>query len=265
MENQQVIELIRRELPGLLRQDRALREWVIDLTRERYADKGETQSNFERVLDELRRDREENARKWDENVRKWEEESRRWKEQNRKWEEQNKKWEEQNRKWEEQNRKWEEQNKKWEANQAVINEMLADIRALSRKHDSAIGALGARWGLRTEVSFREALAGILGDSFGVEVRNETFRDEEGMVFGRPDQVELDVIVRNGLLILCEIKSSMSKSDMVIFEKKARFYEKLHGRKADRLIVISPMVDERAQRVAIELGVEVFGYAEDVSL
>jgi len=258
MENQQVIELIRRELPGLLRQDRALREWVIDLTRERYADKGETQSNFDRVLEELRRNREEDARKWDENVRKWEK-------QDRKWEKQDRKWEEQNRKWEEQNRKWEEQNRKWEANQAVINEMLADIRALSRKHDSTIGALGARWGLRTESSFREALAGILGDSFGVEVRNETFRDEEGMVFGRPDQVELDVIVRNGLLILCEIKSSMSKSDMVIFERKARFYEKLHGRKADRLIVISPMVDERARRVAIEFGVEVFGYAEDVSL
>jgi hypothetical protein len=230
MENQQVIELIRRELPGLLRQDRALREWVIDLTRERYADKGETQSNFDRVLEELRRDREENARKWDENVRKWE-----------------------------------KQDRKWEANQATINEMLVDIRALSRKHDSTLGALGARWGLQTESSFREALAGILGDSFGVEVRNETFRDEQGMVFGRPDQVELDDIVRNGTLILCEIKSSMSKLDMVIFERKARFYGKLHGRKADRLIVISPMVDERARRVAIELGVEVFGYAEDVSL
>ena len=251
MENQQVIELIRRELPGLLRQDPALREWVIDLTRERYAGKGETQSNFDRVLEELRRDREENARKWDENVRKWEKQDR--------------KWEKQDRKWEEQNRKWEEQNRKWEANQAVINEMLADIRALSRKHDSTIGALGARWGLRTEFSFREALAGILGDSFGVEVRNETFRDEEGMVFGRPDQVELDVIVRNGMLILCEIKSSMSKSDMVIFERKARFYENLHGRKAGRLIVVSPMVDERARAVAVELGIEIFGYAEDVPL
>jgi hypothetical protein len=164
------------------------------------------------------------------------------------------------------NREWEERDRQWEAKQAAINERLRNtFRMLSWKHDSTFGALEARWGLRPESSFWTAAAGILGDSFGVEVRNETFRDEEGMVFGRPDQVELDVIVRNGLLILCEIKSSMSKSDMVIFERKARFYEKLHGRKADRLIVISPMVDERARRVAIELGVEVFGYAEDVSL
>ena len=244
MENREVIEVIRRELPDLMRRDPAMRDWVLGLTRERYADKEETQSHFDRVLDELRRDREENTRKWNE---------------------QNRKWDEQNRKWDEQNRKWDEQNRKWDANQATINAMLADIRALSRKHDSTIGALGARWGLRTESSFRDALAGILGDSFGIEVRNETFRDEAGEVFGRPDQVELDIIVRNGVLILCEIKSSMSKSDMMVFERKARFYEKLHDRKADRLVAISPMVDDRASAWAAESGIEVYGYAEDVPL
>ncbi len=55
MENQQLTQLIRQELPGLLRRDRGLREWVLQLTRERYADKGETESRFDRVLDELRR------------------------------------------------------------------------------------------------------------------------------------------------------------------------------------------------------------------
>ena len=237
MENQQLTQLIRRELPGILRRDREMREWVLSLTRERYADKGETESRFDRVLDELRRDREENTRKWDE----------------------------QNRKWDEQNRKWDEQNRKWDANQATINAMLAEIRALSRKHDGTIGALGARWGLQTEQSFRNALAGILGTSFGVEVLNVTEYDDAGEVFGRPDQVELDVIIQNGLLLLCEIKASMSKSDMVIFERKVRFYEKRHNRKADRALVISPMVDARAMALATELGIEVYSYAEDVTL
>ncbi|HOT90394.1 MAG TPA: DUF3782 domain-containing protein [Anaerolineae bacterium] len=251
MENQQLSQLIRRELPGILRRDREMREWVLSLTRERYADKGETESRFDRLLEELRRDREENTRKWEE--------------QNRRWEEQNRKWEEQNRRWEEQNRKWEEQNRKWDENQATINAMLAEIHALSRKHDSTIGALGARWGLQTEQSFRNALAGILGSSFGVEVLNVTEYDDAGEVFGRPDQVELDVIIQNGLLLLCEIKSSMSKSDMVIFERKVRFYEKRHNRKADRILVISPMVDASARALANELGIEVYSYAEDVTL
>jgi hypothetical protein len=206
--------------------------------------KTETQSRFDQVLEELRRDREENARKWDE---------------------QNRKWNEQNRKWDEQNRKWDEQNRKWDENQKVINEMLTEIRALSRKHDSTIGALGARWGLHTEQSFRHALQGILEDSFAVEVINVTEYDDEGEVFGRPDQVELDIIIVNGQLILAEIKSSMSKSDMYVFERKVRFYEKRHQRQANRAIVISPMVDERAKKVAQKLGIEVYSYAEDVSV
>ena len=248
MENQQITQLIRQELPLILRRDPEMREWVLRLTRKKYADKEETESRFDRILNELRRDREENARKWDANQRELE-----------------RRREEQANKWEEQNRKWEEQNRKWDANQATLNAMLAEIRALSRKHDSTIGALGARWGLQTESSFRNALAGILGESFGVEVRNETLRDEAGEVFGRPDQVELDVIIHNGLLILCEIKSSISKSDLVIFERKVRFYERQTQRHADRLIVISPMVDRRAYTLATELGIEVYSYAEDVPL
>jgi len=95
--------------------------------------------------------------------------------------------------------------------------------------------------------------------------NVTEYDDAGEVFGRPDQVELDVIIQNGLLLLCEIKASMSKSDMIIFERKVRFYEKRHNRKANRTLVISPMVDARARALAIELGIEVYSYAEDVTL
>ena len=46
--------------------------------------------------------------------------------------------------------------------------------------------------------------------------------------------------------------------MYIFERKARFYEQRHGRKADRLIVVSPMIDARARRVGERLGIEMFG-------
>ena len=82
-------------------------------------------------------------------------------------------------------------------------------------------------------------------------------DDSGEVFGRPEQVELDVIVKNGTLIICESKSSIDKAGMYIFEHKARFYEKRHGRRADRLVVISPMIDPRAQKVADKLGIETY--------
>ncbi len=68
---------------------------------------------------------------------------------------------------------------------------------------------------------------------------------------------MDVIIKNGLLLIFELKSSIDKTSMYIFERKARFYEKRHQRKADWLIVISPMTDTHTRRVAEQLGIETF--------
>lgn len=83
------------------------------------------------------------------------------------------------------------------------------------------------------------------------------------MFERPDQVELDVIIKNGLLLICEIKSSIDKAGMYIFERKARFYEQRHQRTANRLIVISPMIEARAWKVAERLGIEAYGDSTEV--
>jgi len=159
----------------------------------------------------------------------------------------------------------EEQARKWDEQNNFNKQLLEEIKRLDKKYDSTIGALGSRWGLYSEASFRNGLKGILEDSFGVEVINVNEFDDEGEVFGRPDQVEIDVIVKNGLLILCEIKSSMSKSDMYIFDRKVAFYEKRHQRKVDRKLVICPMVDDRAKPVAKKLGIELYSYADGFDL
>ncbi len=83
------------------------------------------------------------------------------------------------------------------------------------------------------------------------------------MFGRPDQVELDVIITNGQLLICELKSSIDKAGMYSFERKARFYERRHERQADRLLVISPMIDARAQKVADGLGIETYSDSTEV--
>ncbi|MCC9002779.1 MAG: DUF3782 domain-containing protein [Candidatus Competibacter sp.] len=250
MDTELLKETIKKELPGLLRDDPALRAYILELTQNAYAERQETQDRFWEVLAELRRDREEQARKWDEHNRKWDEDKA---EQARKWDEHNRKWEEDKA----------EQARKWEANQEELRRLHQEIMAQASRHDRSIGALGARWGMQSEAAFRNALAGILEKSFGVEVLNVNEYDDRGEVFGRPDQVELDVIIKNGLLLICELKSSIDKAGMYSFERKARFYEKRHQRKADRLIVISPMIDARARRVAEQLGIETFSDSLDV--
>jgi hypothetical protein len=353
LEREHVKAIILQELPAILEQDADVRQLILRLAQQHFANRGETESRFDRVLEELRRDREEQRRTWDENQRAlkaaqdearrtWDENQRALKamqdEANRKWEEQNRKWDENqralkaaqdearrtwdenqralkaaqdearrtwdenqralkamqdeaNRKWEEQNRKWDENqraltaaqdearrtwdenqralkamqdeaNRKWDEDHQEIMAMIRRMEALDRKYDSTIGALGARWGLYSEQSFRNALRGILTGFFNLEVINVIEYDDTGAVFGRPDQIELDLIIKNGLLIICEIKSSVSKADVYAFERKARWYEQRHARQADRLMIISPMVDARAREAARRLQIDMYSFAEE---
>lgn len=249
-------ETIKRELPTYLREDPGFRDFVLELTRDAYADRAQTSDWFHQAIAEMREERARSERRWEEYLRDREA-------QNQKWDEQNRKWDEQNRKWDEQNRKWEEQNRKWEENQAELRRMNDALLAFAKKHERSIGALGARWGLNAEKAFRDALASILEQNFGVEVINYNGYDDSGEVFGHPDQIELDVIITNGLLILCELKSSIDKGGMYLFERKARFYEREHERKASRLIAISPMIEPKAYKVAERLGIDCFADSIDV--
>ena len=232
-------EAVRRELPNLLREDPEFRAYVLELARQEFTPRSETVDRFDQLLAELKRDREAQTRKWDE--------------QNRKWEEQRS----------ERERDREEQNRKWEESRKEFDQVHEEIMAQAKKFDRGIGALGARWGMQSEAAFRNALAGILEQSFGVQVLHVNEYDDEGTVFGRPEQVEIDVIIKNGLLLICELKSSIDKAGFYIFERKARFYEQRHGRKAERLIVISPMIEAKAQKVADQLGIETYSDSEDV--
>ena len=216
MNVEEIKEIIRRALPNIIMDDLETRDSIFKVAHNLFAGKTETDNRFDRILDEMRADRKEQAKKWD------------------------------------------EQNRKGDENQELLRKMNARI-------ESGIGALGARGGIFTEESFRNGLQAIFEDSFGVEVLNVTEFDEEGVVFGRPDQVELDVIVKNGTLIICEIKSSMSRGDIYIFDRKASFYEKRHDRKADRKIIVSPMVEPRGMDVAGKLGIEVYTRSDDVKI
>ena len=244
-------ETVKRELPQWLETDPAFRQAILDLTANLYSRREETSDWFHQTLEEMRRERERQDALWRENNERFE----------RKCQEDEKKWEANQA---ELKAMREEQNRKWEANQAELKALHEESLALGKRIDRGIGALGARWGMRSEKAFRDALAGILEKTFGVQVLNVNEYDDEGEVFGRPDQIEIDVIIRNGLLVLCELKSSIDKAGMYSFERKARFYERRHQRQADRLIVISPMIDSRAQEVAQRLGIETYGEPEEVA-
>ena len=139
---------------------------------------------------------------------------------------------------------------------AAVQSLEYQFVRFGRTFESKVGALGARWGLSAEAAFRSAMQSILED-MGFEVQRYLKFDKEGKVFDQPDQVELDVVIQNGKLILIEIKSSMSRGDVTIFHRKIRFYEEQEGRTADRKLIVAPFVETPAEDRAIRFGMEVF--------
>nr|MDO8082988.1 DUF3782 domain-containing protein [Candidatus Freyarchaeota archaeon] len=116
-------------------------------------------------------------------------------------------------------------------------------------------ALGARWGFAAEESFREAIRGIL-ESMGFTVDKWEVYDDEGVVFGAPGVVEVDVLIRDKEHILIEIKSSMSKGYVVALIYKAKLYKKLVGVKPF-LVIVSPFVEEDAKERAVMDKIKVY--------
>jgi hypothetical protein len=132
-------------------------------------------------------------------------------------------------------------------------DMMKGFDAMNRR----ISALGARWGLESEEAFREGLRGILEKELGLKVERWTAFDETGSVFGHPSQVEVDVAVSNGKVMLIEVSSHVKQADVAALVKKAELYERITGRRPDRLIVVTPFVEERAMEAALKLGVEIY--------
>ncbi|MFN9381174.1 MAG: DUF3782 domain-containing protein [Bacteroidota bacterium] len=223
----------------------------------------------------------ENERKWIKNEQKWVEfksySDEKWAANDARWDANDLRWIANDARWDANDARWDADDLKWGINDirwVSISSVLDDLIAsfLEFKKDNLkfdefmrvkVGALGARWGVATENSYRSMLESILVKSFNVEVQNFIGLDESGTVFGRPDQIELDIIIKNGVLIIMELKSSISKNDLYIFERKVRWYELKFDIIVNRAIVVSPMVDRWAIAVAEKLKIELFSNFDDL--
>jgi hypothetical protein len=124
-----------------------------------------------------------------------------------------------------------------------------------RTFTTQIGGLGVRWGLQTEEAFRQAIEAVLRE---VEFSTERFleNDVAGEVFGYPEQIELDVVVKNGKVIVIEIKAAAGRSDVYYFDRKVAFYARKTGRQVNRKLMVTPYADNRARETGVRLGVEI---------
>ena len=134
-----------------------------------------------------------------------------------------------------------------------------------RRFNHTVQGLGARWRLLSEEAFRNGLAAILTDELGFRVGRYEGYDDSGSIFGHPEQVEMDVIIRNGLVIAVEIKSSVSRGDLSLFQRKIAFFEQTENVTVNRRFFISPFVDPNAVELAEGMGIELYTHSLDITI
>jgi hypothetical protein len=131
-----------------------------------------------------------------------------------------------------------------------------EVTHLRRTVETQLGGLGARWGIQTEEAFRNAMKTIL-EEVGFTAKRYLAYDTEGEVFGRPDQVGLDVVIQDGKVIVLEIKSSLDRGHVHLFAQKVAFYTRKTGQQVARQVIVTPYPERGSRELAEVLGVEIY--------
>ena len=232
---------------------------------------GEFRQEIETLREESNRLREESEQRWGEFRQEMEalrEESNRLREESeQRWGEFRQEMEALR---EESNRLREESEQRWGEFRQEMEALRGEVRASRtytddelRRFSHTVQGLGARWGLQSEEAFRNGLAAILTDELGFQVEKYEGYDDSGSIFGQPAQVEMDVIIQNGLVIAIEIKSSVSRGDLALFQRKVTFFERTEDVTVNRKFFISPFVDPNAVRLAAAMGIELYTHSLDI--
>ncbi len=147
----------------------------------------------------------------------------------------------------------------------ATKEELEKIRAIMatkddlRRLENMVAGLGARWGVMSESAYREGLKEILRDA-GWTVESLVVTDVKGIVYGRPEEVEIDIVVRDGKVYIVEITSALKRSDLAFISRKAKLYREAKGVEPDRIIVITPFIHDknpdRIKAIAREMNIDI---------
>jgi hypothetical protein len=130
-----------------------------------------------------------------------------------------------------------------------------EITPLRRTIGTQIRGPEARWGMQEEEAFRNDIKTIL-EEVGFRAEHYLAYDTEGELFGLPDQVELDVVVQEGKVIVIEIKSSLDREQVHLFSNKVAFYARKTGQQVARQVIITLYTEKGARPLAEELGIEI---------
>ena len=213
-------------------------------------------------LEERQQRLEERFAELEERQQRLEEEFKRLYERQLRLEEEFKKLEERFARIEERQQRLEERFLKLEERVAKLEERLEELSEAVRELTGKLMALGYRYGIATEKVFRDSIKYLVEDLLReYRVTPWSYYDSEGIVFGHPSVIEVDLLVKDNIHILVEYKALADRSDVAELYRIGRLYEKVTGVKP-RLLLVAPGYTRRARELADRLGVELRGEQVD---
>ena len=156
-------------------------------------------------------------------------------------------------------RRFERMDERIERSEREMQEFRAEVAGRFDKVDSrfdkvdsrfdevqrAIDRLGSRWGIRNESLFRQTMAAVLEQSFGVAVEQRTIAGEQ-----------FDVLIHDHEHVLVEIAASVGPTIKTRLERKRRLYQESTGVSPTRVILATASIHSRRAQELRENGIEV---------
>ena len=138
-----------------------------------------------------------------------------------------------------------EMNQRFEQVDQRMDDFRTEVAARFDDVRRSIDRLGARWGIRNESLFRQTMAALLEQSFGVRVEQRTIAGEQ-----------FDVLIYNGQHLLVEIAASVGPTIRTRLERKRRLYEESTGVSPTRVILATASIHSRRAHELRTSGIEV---------
>jgi hypothetical protein len=142
-------------------------------------------------------------------------------------------------------RRFEQVDRRFEQVDTRFNTLEARMEAGFRDLHQAIDRLGARWGIRNESLFRQTIAALLAQSFGVTVEQRVIAGEQ-----------FDVLIFDHQHILVEIAASVGPTILERLERKRRLYTEATGIPPTRVILATASIHSQRAQALRQMGIEV---------
>jgi len=138
--------------------------------------------------------------------------------------------------------------------EARVEELASSQEEGFRSLSDQIAALGGRWGIYSEGTFRSAIRALLAKVPGVEVREGYYGDRQ-----------VDVIVRDGEHVMLEITSRMHPKDIRKLYRSADDYREKEGVEPLLMVATSYVSPKLMQTLmGLERKIDIFSYEPDES-